>query len=247
MRGQIHPIINHTALKVSCSNCSLSELCLPRSLNGDEITQLESSVEVKRALQKGEHLFSSNEPFESFYAVRTGSLKTYLLTPEGEEQVTGFNLPGELLGMDGVDTNLHTISAVALETTTVCEIPYHQLDELCGQLPQLRMQIMKIISREISDDHRMLLLLGKMSAEERLARFLLNLSDRLNTRGYSRTDFNLTMPRHDLANYLGLAVETISRLFGRFQNRGILSVNRRNIKIIDLTALQQLSCGGKTD
>lgn len=245
MRGHIHQIIDRNALKTSCSNCSLSELCLPRSLNEDDISQLETSVEIKRALQKGEHLFSSNEPFHAFYAVRTGSLKTYLLTPEGEEQVTGFNLPGELLGMDGIDTSKHAISAVALETTSVCEIPYQQLDELCGRLPELRMQIMKIASREISNDHRMLLLLGKMSAEERLARFLLNLSGRLNKRGYSRTDFNLTMPRHDLANYLGLAVETISRLFSRFQSKGILSVNRRNIQITDLVGLQRLSCNDK--
>lgn len=245
MQGNIHQIIDRSALRVSCSNCSLAELCLPRSLDEDEITQLESSVEIKRPLQKGDHLFSSNEPFHSFYAVRTGSLKTYLLTPEGEEQVTGFNLPGELLGIDGLDTNLHTISAVALETTTVCEIPYHQLNELCGQLPELRIQIMKIASREISNDHRMLLLLGKMSAEERLARFLLNLSGRLNKRGYSHINFNLTMPRHDLANYLGLAVETISRLFSRFQNKGILSVNRRNIQIIDIVGLQRLSCSDK--
>ena len=147
---------------------------------------------------------------------------------------------GRLLGLDGVDTGAHTVSAIALETTTVCELPYAQLDTLCSQISGLRLHMMRIASREISDDHNMLLLLGKMTAEERLASFLYSLSSRLKKRGYSATDFNLTMPRHDLANYLGLAVETISRLFSRFQEDGLLRVNRRNIHIVDLQRLQTI-------
>ncbi|HBA32874.1 MAG TPA: transcriptional regulator FNR [Gammaproteobacteria bacterium] len=240
MSAHIHKIFDRKALKVSCSNCTLSELCLPHNLDQSEISQLEDAVDIKRPIQKGEHLYSAGDPFESLFAVRSGSFKTYLLTPEGDEQITGFNLPGDLLGLDGVDTGAHTVSAIALETTTVCELPYAQLDTLCSQISGLRLHMMRIASREISDDHNMLLLLGKMTAEERLASFLYSLSSRLKKRGYSATDFNLTMPRHDLAKYLGLAVETISRLFSRFQEDGLLRVNRRNIHIVDLQRLQTI-------
>ena len=196
-----------------CKDCSLAPLCLPLSLNLEDMDALDEIVKRGRPLKKGEFLFRQGDTFGSVYAVRSGALKTFSLSDSGEEQITGFHLPSELVGLSGMDTEAYPVSAQALETTSVCEIPFERLDELALQLPQLRRQLMRVMSREIRDDQQMMLLLSKKTADERIATFLVNLSARFRARGFSPNQFRLSMSRNEIGNYLGLAVETVSRVF----------------------------------
>ena len=195
----------------------------------------------KRPLTRGDHLFRIGAPFQSLFAVRSGSLKTYATSEEGQEQVMGFHLPGELVGLDAIADGFHPLAARALETTSVCEIPFKDLETLSVQLPGLQRQLLRVMSQEIRDDEQNMVILGQKSAEERLASFLIGLSDRFRRRGFSATQFNLSMSRSDIGNYLGLAVETVSRLFTRFQEEGILEANRKHIRILDLARLTGLA------
>ncbi|MFG1497115.1 fumarate/nitrate reduction transcriptional regulator Fnr [Saccharospirillum sp. HFRX-1] len=231
------------SLTTHCSNCSLHPLCLPLSLKTSEMDKLDAIIRRGRPIKKGELLFAQGEPFNSVFAVRTGTVKTYTLTQEGDEQITGFHLASELVGLDAYDSPVYPATARALETTNVCEIPVDRLDALSGQLPELRRQLLRLMGRELREDQQMMLLLSKKSAEERIASFLLNLAARFRRRGYSGTQFRLTMARSDIANYLGMAVETVSRVFTRFQRQGILadSSSARDIEIVDLTALTQMA------
>lgn len=224
-----------------CSTCSLSSLCLPVSLNMTEIERLDNIIEKSRPLKKGEHLFHQGEEFSSVYAVRAGTIKSYTITNEGEEQITGFYFPGELVGLSGFDENIYPVSAKVLETTTVCEIPFERLDELSGQLPELRRQIVRTMSKEIREEQQMMLLLSKKNAEERVATFLVKLSTRFKQRGYSAAAFRLSMSRNEIGNYLGLAVETVSRIFTRFQKSQLISVDGKEVQIVDSEALLKLS------
>ncbi len=200
-----------------CKDCSLAPLCLPLSLTVEDMDSLDEIVKRGRPLKKGEFLFRQGDPFGSVFAVRSGALKTFSITDAGEEQITGFHLPSELVGLSGMDTETYPVSAQALETTSVCEIPFERLDELSEQLPQLRRQLMRLMSREIRDDQQMMLLLSKKTADERIATFLVNLSARFRARGFSAQQFRLAMSRNEIGNYLGLAVETVSRVFTRFR------------------------------
>ncbi|MFC6673601.1 fumarate/nitrate reduction transcriptional regulator Fnr [Marinobacterium aestuariivivens] len=224
-----------------CNTCSLSSLCLPVSLNMTEIDRLDDIIDKSRPLKKGEHLFRQGQPFTSIYALRAGTVKSYSLTNEGEEQITGFYFPGELVGLSGVDSGVYPVSTKVLETTTVCEIPFTRLDDLSGELPELRRQIMRTMSKEIRDDQQMMLLLSKKTAEERVATFLIKLSQRFQARGYSQTRFRLSMSRNEIGNYLGLAVETVSRIFTRFQKSGLIQVEGKEIDVTDLDQLYLLS------
>jgi CRP/FNR family transcriptional regulator len=232
-----------------CSNCSLSSLCLPVSLNMTEMDRLDDIIDKSRPLKKGEHLFHQGEGFTSVYAIRAGSVKSYTLTNEGEEQITGFYFPGELVGLSGFDHQEYPISVKILETTTVCEIPFDNLDNLCGQLPELRRQVMRTMSKEIREDQQMMLLLSKKNAEERIATFLLKLSQRFKARGYSESNFRLSMSRNEIGNYLGLAVETVSRIFTRFQKNGLLEVDGKEIRLLDMDELMIASgeCVGEEE
>jgi CRP/FNR family transcriptional regulator len=183
---------------------------------------LDSIIKRGRPVQKGEHLFYQGDEFKAVFAVRTGTVKTYTLTNDGEEQITGFHLASELVGLESYDSITYPSSAKALETTNVCEIPVDKLDELSGKMPELRRQLMRLMSKELREEQQMMLLLSKKSAEERIASFLINLAARFKRRGFSGTSFRLTMSRADIANYLGLAVETVSRVFTRFQKQGLL-------------------------
>jgi CRP/FNR family transcriptional regulator len=232
--------LNLDELKVSCQNCSLADLCLPHGMDQEELEQLDSIVIRHRPMQPGQHLFRPGDKSHALYAVRSGSLKSYCITEDGEEQVLGFTLPGELAGMDGLGGSAYASASVVLETSSICELPFDRLQGLCHLLPSLNRQMMKIVGREITSDQHMLMLLGKRSAEERLASFLLSLSTRFRSRGLSPTDFNLPMSRQDIGNYLGLAIETVSRLFAQFQERNILQVNRRQVRIIDLEQVRQM-------
>jgi CRP/FNR family transcriptional regulator len=224
-------------LKISCRNCSLAELCLPHGLTDSEIEQLEKIVKRKPPLQPGQHLYRAGDASFSLYAVRSGTLKSYYTTDSGDEQVLGFTLPGEMLGFDGLSDGHYTSNSVVLETSCVCALPYERLEELCHTTPGLHKQIMRVVGREITFDHQMLLLLGKRSADARLATFLLSLSKRYKARGLSATEFNLPMSRQDIGNYLGLAIETVSRLFAHFQEQKILTVSRRRVVLHDLERL----------
>ena len=224
-------------IKISCSNCSLGELCLPHGLTDSELEQLEKIVKRKSPLQPGQHLYRAGDASQSLYAVRSGTLKSYNTTNDGDEQVLGFTLPGEMVGFDGLSDGHYTSNSVVLETSCVCALPYERLEELCHTTPGLHKQIMRVVGREITLDHQMLLLLGKRSAEERLATFLVSLSKRFKARGLSATEFNLPMSRQDIGNYLGLAIETVSRLFAHFQEQKLLTVNRRQVVLHDLNRL----------
>lgn len=229
--------LNLEELKVSCQNCSLSDLCLPHGMDHEELELLDGIVIRHRPMQPGQHLFRPGDKSHALFAVRSGALKSYCITEDGEEQVLGFTLPGELTGMDGLGGGSYASASVVLETSSVCEMPFDRLEGLCHKLPSLQKQMMGILSREITSDQHMLMLLGKRTAEERLASFLLSLSKRYHSRGLSATEFNLPMSRQDIGNYLGLAIETVSRLFAQFQERKLLQVSRRQIRILDLDVL----------
>lgn len=226
-----------------CSDCSLATLCLPLSLEMQDMDALDAIVKRGRPLKKGEFLFRQGDTFGSVFAVRSGSLKTFNLTDCGEEQITGFHLPSEFVGLSAMDTELYPVSAIALETTSICEIPFERLDELSLHLPQLRRQLMRIMSREIRDEQQMLLLLSKKNADERIATFLVNLSARFRARGYSPNQFRLAMSRSEIGNYLGLAVETVSRVFTRFQQNNLLKADGKEIHLLNLVELCELAGG----
>ena len=226
-----------------CKDCSLSALCLPLSLNLDDMDALDEIVKRGRPLKKGDYLFRQGDNFSSVFAVRSGALKTFSLSDTGEEQITGFHLPSELVGLSGMDNELYPVSAQALETTSICEIPFDRLDDLSVQLPQLRRQLMRLMSREIRDDQQMMLLLSKKTADERIATFLVNLSARFRARGFSANQFRLSMSRNEIGNYLGLAVETVSRVFTRFQQNGLLEAEGKEVHILNPIELCALAGG----
>ncbi|MFW5452120.1 fumarate/nitrate reduction transcriptional regulator Fnr [Thioalkalivibrio sulfidiphilus] len=234
-------IIDLHGLKKACSNCSLHDLCIPMGVSDQELDALERIINRRRPLQRGEYLYRPGDRMQALYAVRAGSVKTSSISDDGLEQVTGFHLPGELLGLDAISDGIHPCTARALETTSVCEIPYDRLEDLAGQVPGLQRQLFRIMSREIQFDEHLMTLLGKKSSEARLAAFLLSLSKRFGERGFSRQEFNLTMSRNDIANHLGLAVETVSRLFTRFQQLGLLEVNRKLVQLIDMEGMHQMA------
>ncbi len=227
-------------LKVTCKNCTLADLCLPHGMGQQELEELDRIIVRHNPYQPGQHLFRPGDDSHALFAVRSGALKSYCITEDGEEQVLGFSLPGELTGMDGLSDGCYSSAAVALETSSVCELPYSRLEGLCHDLPGLHRQMMNVVGREITTDQHMLMLLGKRTAEERLASFLLSLSTRYHSRGLSATEFNLPMSRQDIGNYLGMAIETVSRLFAQFQERGLLEVNRRQVRILDLERIRHM-------
>ncbi|TVL62992.1 transcriptional regulator [Shewanella algae] len=226
---------------IHCQDCSMGTLCIPFTLNTNELDQLDNIIERKKPIQKGEQLFKSGDPLKSLYAIRSGTIKSYTITEQGDEQITGFHLAGDVIGFDGIHAQSHQSFAQALETSMVCEIPFNTLDELSGTMPKLRQQIMRLMSNEIMSDQGMILLLSKKNAEERLAAFISNLAARFGSRGFSPREFRLTMTRGDIGNYLGLTVETISRLLGRFQKAGLIEVKGKYITILDLEELDRLA------
>lgn len=225
-------IVSLNKIKIACESCSLHELCLPLGLHGDDLKRLDSIISRSHPIKKNEVIFRQGDIFEGFYAIRSGSVKTVTMANDGSEQITGFHLPGEIVGMDAIGESCHPCSAIALETTSFCAIPYTQLESLTGELASLRHQLLRIMSQEISHDANLLMLLGKKTADERLASLLLSLSSRLSQRGFSPTEFNLSMSRNDIANYLGLAVETVSRLFTRFQEKGLIKVDGKFVQLL---------------
>lgn len=239
-------VVEFQKIKASCENCNLAELCLPRGLNHEELDELDKLVRQSRPLHRGDFLFRCGDPLSSLYAVRSGSIKLFTYTDDGEEQIIGFYLPGEIVGLDGFETNLHTCCAVALETTSLCLFPCGQLTEICKRIPSLQDQMFRLMGREISHENRLLLTIGKKNAEERLATFLSSLSSRFSQLGFSAMEFKLSMSRQEIGNYLGLTIETVSRIFSRFQKKGIIEINNKHVKLLDKRELAVL-CGGKRE
>jgi CRP/FNR family transcriptional regulator len=235
--------IKASALKVACQSCNLRELCLPVGLSDADIERLDKLVSLRKTVKRGDTLFRSGEAFNAVYAVRTGFFKTCVSSEDGRDQVTGFQMAGELLGLDGIGSERHTCDAVALEDSQVCVIPYEQLEDLSREFGELQRQFHRIMSREIVRDHGVMLLLGSMRAEERLATFLLNLTQRLQARGFSPTSLVLRMTRAEIGTYLGLKLETVSRCFSKFNDDGVLEVKQRHIRVLDPAALQALVSG----
>lgn len=239
------PPLSIQALKTSCGACSMHQLCLPMGLEQAEINRLDQIIGARRRLGKDERLYRMGEPFRNLYAVRFGHFKTYQINAAGEAQITGFQMAGELLGMDAI-SGTHHCDAVALEDSEVCEIPFSRLEELFGQLPTLLRHFHRIMSQEITREQNVMLLLGNMRAEQRFAVFLINLSARYAARGYSPNSFQLRMSREDIGNYLGLTIESISRLLSRFKKQGWLQVDKREVVLLDPAKLKAMAAGTDT-
>lgn len=232
--------ITLTVIKTACSNCNLRELCLPFGLSLDELERLDDLISTRRRIKRGDHLYRAGEAFDSIYAIRSGFFKTDVLLEDGRDQVTGFQMAGELLGLDGISTEHHTCNAIALEDSEICAIPFNRLESLSREIHNLQHHFHKVMSREIVRDHGVMMLLGTMRAEERLAAFLLNLSQRFTARGFSHAEFYLRMTREEIGSYLGLKLETVSRAFSKFQEEGYIAVQQKHIRILNVNGLKAL-------
>ncbi len=213
---------------------------MPMGLNDDEMKRIDEVVATRRKIARGETLFRNGEKFNALYAIRTGFFKTCISSEDGRDQVTGFQMAGEIIGLDGIVSDQHTCDAVALEDAEVCVMTFDRIEELSREINALQRHVHKIMSREIVREHGVMLLLGSMRAEERLAAFLLNLVQRLHARGFSQSELVLRMTREEIGSYLGLKLETVSRTFSKFVEDGIVEVKQRHVRILNTEALKQL-------
>jgi CRP/FNR family transcriptional regulator len=232
--------MNPQTIKVACSNCNLRELCMPIGLNRDELDRIDHVIGARRTVKRGTALFHNGDKFNSLYAIRTGFFKTRVTSEDGRDQVTGFQMAGEIMGLDGIVNDYHTCDAVALEDAEVCVMPFDRIEELSREVSALQRHVHKIMSREIVREHGVMLLLGSMRAEERLATFLLNLVQRLHARGFSQSELVLRMTREEIGSFLGVKLETVSRTFSRFVEDGIVEVKQRHIRLLDTDALRDI-------
>lgn len=228
--------------KAGCVNCSMHQLCLPMGLDDDDMNQLDR-IMGRRRIMRGEILYRTNDPFGHLYAIRLGHFKSYQINSDGGQQIVGFQMAGELMGMDAISTDFHHCNVAALEDSEVCEIPFHHLEELFGVIPTLLRHFHRMMSQEITREQNVMLLLGNMRAEQRFAAFLVNLSLRYAARGYSPVCFQLRMSREDIGNYLGLTIESISRLLSNFKKLGWLRVDKREIQLLDVARLRMIAAG----
>lgn len=226
-----------------CSACNMREHCLPGGLAPEEVTQLENLLGPKRKVRRGQRLYRTHDGFESVFAIRNGFFKTDVLNEDGREQVTGFHMAGEMIGLDGIGSGRHTCDAVALEDSDVCVIPFSRLEQISREVQPLQRNIHQLMSREIVRDHGLIMLLGTMRAEERLAAFLLNMSQRFHARGWSAAEFHLRMTREEIGSYLGLKLETVSRAFSRFHEERLIYVQQKHIRILESEGLRALVRG----
>jgi CRP/FNR family transcriptional regulator len=233
------------SLKVACSNCNLRELCMPMGLAPEDIARIDQIVATRKRLKRGERIFSNGDPFVSLFAIRTGFFKTSVGTEDGRDQVTGFQMAGEIVGLDGIVNNRHTCNAVALDDAELCVMPFDHIEDLSREVPALQSQMHRIMSREIVREHGVMLLLGSMRAEERLAAFLLNLVQRMQARGFSSSELILRMTREEIGSYLGLKLETVSRTFSKFVAEGLVEVKQRHVRITDREALVGIANGDR--
>lgn len=232
--------IDITYVKRACSNCNMRELCMPVTLTPTVLDKLDNLVYIRKRFKAGAPIYHSGSNFHSLYAVRSGFVKSATLNEDGTEQVTGFYMMGEILGFDGIATDQHMCTAIALEDSEICIIPFEHLEHVGNEMEHLHHHFYMLMSREIVRDHTMMMLLGSMHGEERVAAFLLNLSQRFHERGYSPFDIVLRMKREEIGSYLGMKVETISRVFTKFREQGLLEVHQKHIHILDMAGLQKL-------
>ncbi|MEI5997632.1 fumarate/nitrate reduction transcriptional regulator Fnr [Paraburkholderia bengalensis] len=235
--GSTHQAARSTA---RCSSCAMRHLCMPQGVAANELPQLEALICTARAVRRGESLYRAGDSFDNLYAVRSGSLKTVMAHRDGREQVTGLRLAGEALGLDGISSDQHACSAVALEDSSVCIIPYAALKHLCREIGSMQERLHKLMGEQIVREAAQMMVLGSLSADERVAAFLLDISERNAQRGYSSAEFNLRMTREDMGSYLGMTLETVSRTLSRFQKRGLIDAQGRFIHIVDPEGLRQV-------
>lgn len=237
--------LSPASVKVACSNCSLRELCMPIGLSEEELAKIDELIATRRKVKRKTALFRNGEKFHALYAIRTGVFKTCVTAEDGRDQVTGFQMAGEIVGLDGIVNDHHTCDAVALEDAEVCVLPFDRIGELSREVGALQHHLHRVMSREIVREHGVMLLLGTMRAEERLAAFLLNLVQRLQARGFSRSELVLRMTRQEIGSYLGLKLETVSRLFSQFQKDGLIAVEQKHVRILDIAGLEKLLSAAK--
>jgi len=235
------PALDLELLRRRCAACGLRELCLPAGLDSEDIERIDHIIAHRETAAAGQALYHAGARFEALYVIQAGSVKTYTNSEGGELQVLGFHLPGEIIGFDALAERRHQCSAEALEPSRTCRLPYGQLERVAAEVPGLQRQLMRLISREMRDDHAHLAMMGRPQALGRLALFLHNYSERQQRLDRRPEHLTLTMSRADLANYLGLVLETVSRLFGRLQEMGVLQVSRRKVTILDRNRLKELA------
>jgi CRP/FNR family transcriptional regulator len=231
---------NCVRIKTPCATCLARELCLPAGLTESQLERLKDLFHVRQRIHAGQSLYRAGEGFAAIYAIRSGFFKTHMISEDGRDQTVGFHMAGEIMGLDGIGSQRYTCDAVALEDSEVCIVPFALLEEMSVEVPQIQNRFHKLMSRELVRDFGMLLLLGSMRAEERLAAFLLNLSQRFAARGYSASEFNLRMTREEIGSYLGLKLETVSRTLSRFQKEGLIQIWQKQVKLLDHAALKGL-------
>ncbi|NMM06891.1 fumarate/nitrate reduction transcriptional regulator Fnr [Polaromonas sp.] len=232
--------MNNETIKVACSNCNVRELCMPIGLTIEELSRVDELVAMRRPVKRGATLFRNGEKFTSLFAIRTGFFKTCVTTEDGRDQVTGFQMAGEIIGLDGIVNDQHTCDAIALEDAEVCVLPFDRIEEISREVNALQHHVHKIMSREIVREHGVMLLLGSMRAEERLAAFLLNLVQRMQARGFSKSELVLRMTREEIGSYLGMKLETVSRAFSKFSEDGMVEVKQRHVHIKDAEGLKRI-------
>ena len=237
------PVLTVQTLQAGCAACSMHQLCLPMGLDDNDMQRLDQIIGRRRRIKRDQSLYLRNAAFSTLYAIRLGHFKTFQINSNGSQQITGFQMAGELLGMDAIGSGQHQCEAVALEDSEVCDIPFDQLEALFQDMPQLLRQFHRIMSQEISREQGVMLTLSNMSAQQKLAAFLVNLSSRYAARGYSATRFQLRMSREEISNYLGLAVESISRQLSSFKKQALIEVQHRDLELLDLAALKSIALG----
>lgn len=227
---------------IACQECSLYRLCLPLGLHSNDLAQLDQIIKRSQSYKRSQSLFTADSTFTSLYVVRSGSFKTTISASDGRDQVTGFYFPGEFIGLDAIHQQTYQTNARAMESSSVCELPFENLQDLGKDMPQLQIQLLTRLSKELAGDKILMLLLGKKTAGEKVATFLLSLSKRFHERGFSATEFQLSMSRSDIANHLGLAVETVSRILSRFQDDELITITGKAISLTKIDKLKAL-CG----
>ena len=235
------PNVNQHRTVITCTNCRLNRFCLPAALNKAEIKQLEAIVEHNCSYEKGDHLYRQKANFNSVYVVRSGSFKSYAFRYNGKGRVNGFFFPGEIIGMDGISNRSHINAVQALEHASVCEIPFSKLENLSLQIPDLQHHFLALMGKEITKDQEIHNLLSSCTAEERAVHFLLNLSSRCERMALSPFRLLLPMTRGDIGGFLGLSLETISRIFGNLQRRGLIAVKNREIELLRMEPLREIA------
>ncbi|NOZ51739.1 MAG: fumarate/nitrate reduction transcriptional regulator Fnr [Gammaproteobacteria bacterium] len=239
MSAQIQDSKTPSQLNIDCKNCALEKMCFPAKIDAEELVEFNQLVIHHKPAKRGQYWYRAEQQFRSIFVVRSGCVKTLVITRAGNQQIRGFYLPGEMFGLDALGTGRYTTSAQVLQSSSVCEIPFSKLDEICSLLPSLQRQLLHIMSKEIHNEQCLIAMLGNTTAEERVAAFLCSMSQRFSLRGFSANEFILGMPRIDIGNYLGLAVETVCRVITRFQKKRLLTAQGKHIKILKLEQLYE--------